>query len=316
VVSIAADGKHQDLYLQTWNLTLSKQFWSNVIDISYVGVKGTDQDTSLLNYNTGPPQQPGANVQANRPYPTFGQMRILDHHGASIYNGLNIHFEHRFTHGLNFTTSYSFSHLLDNQGGDTNGVRNETQIPTAKEWANGLTDQRHNLTIAFVWMLPKFSGGDAAARAVVNGWGINGIYQFLAGNPLWISQSVDGENNGNPFQRPDLVPGQAETVPNRTIAEWFNTNAFTPAIGHYGSTPRNPAPIVSPSNNPLTLAVNRSFPMPWEGQHLDFRVEAFNALNHPEFGPPGSVQGTSTFGVVTTTNSNNRELQLALKYFF
>lgn len=295
---------------------LPTQPLSFIIDISYVGVKGTDQDTSLLNYNTGPPQQPGANVQANRPYPSFGQMRILDHHGASIYNGLNLHFEHRFTHGLNFTTSYSFSHLLDNQGGDTNGVRNETQIPTAKEWANGLTDQRHNLTIAFVWMLPKFSVGNAAARTVVNGWGINGIYQYLSGNPQWISQSADGENSGNPFQRPDLAPGQALGVPNRSIAEWFNTNAFTTAVGHYGSAPRNPPWVVSPSNNPLTLAVNRSFPTPWEGQHLDFRVEAFNALNHPQFGPPGSVQGTGTFGVITTTNSDNRELQLALKYFF
>jgi outer membrane receptor protein involved in Fe transport len=316
VVSIPPDGKHPDLYLQTWNFTVSRQFWSNVIDISYVGVKGTHQDTSILNFNTGAPQQPGANVQAGRPYPSFGQMRVLDYHGASIYNGLNIHFEHRLTHGLDFTASYSFSHLLDNQGGDTNGVRNETQIPTAKEWANGLTDQRQNLTVAFVWMLPKFTGGNALTRGAVNGWGINGIYQFLAGNPLYVSQATDGENNGNPFQRPDLVPGQAETVPNRTIAEWFNTNAFSTAIGHYGSTPRNPAPLVSPANDPLTLAINRSFPTPFEGQHLDFRVEAFNALNTPQFGPPGSTQGTSTFGVITSTATNNRELQLALKYIF
>jgi hypothetical protein len=316
VVSIPPDGKHPDLYLQTWNFTVSKQFWSNVIDISYVGVKGTHQDTSILNFNTGAPQQPGANVQANRPYPSFGQMRVLDFHGASMYNGLNIHFEHRMSHGLDFTASYSFSHLLDNQGGDTNGNRNETQIPTAKEWANGLTDQRNNLTIAFVWQVPKLSIGNALTRAVVNGWGINSIYQFLSGTPLWISQATDGENNGNPYQRPDLVPGQALTVPHRTIAEWFNTDAFTTAIGHYGSTPRNPPALVSPSNDPLTLAINRSFPMPFEGQHLDFRVEAFNALNTPQFGPPGAVQGTGTFGVVTTTNSDNRELQLALKYIF
>ena len=57
-----------------------------------------------------------------------------------------------------------------------------------------------------------------------------------------------------------------------------------------------------------------AFPHVW--QHLDFRVEAFNALNHPQFGPPGSVQGTGTFGVVTMTNSDDRELRLALKYFF
>jgi hypothetical protein len=45
-------------------------------------------------------------------------------------------------------------------------------------------------------------------------------------------------------------------------------------------------------------------------------MEAFNALNHPQFGPPGTVQGSGTFGVVTSTRSDNRDLQLVLKYFF
>lgn len=49
------------------------------------------------------------------------------------------------------------------------------------------------------------------------------------------------------------------------------------SLSHYGSTPRKPPALVSPSNDPLTLAINRSFPMPVEGQHLDFRVEACNA---------------------------------------
>ena len=316
VVSLPPDDRHPDLYLQTYNLTLSKQFWSNVIDISYVGVKGTHQDTSIPYFNTGAPQPASGSVNANRPFPTYGNIRLLDYHGASMYNGLEVHFEHRLSHGLNFTTSYSFSHLLDNQGGDTNGVRNQNQIPTVKEWTNGLTDQRHNLTIAFVWQLPKLSGGNTVARAALNGWGINSIFQYLSGTPLWISQSADGENNGNGYQRPDLVPGQTLTVPNRSINEWFNVNAFAEADGHYGSTPRNPSALASPAVNPLTLAVNRSFAMPFEQQHLDFRVEAFNALNHPQYGAPGTVQGSGNFGVITSTSLDNRELQLALKYIF
>jgi hypothetical protein len=65
----------------------------------------------------------------------------------------------------------------------------------------------------------------------------------------------------------------------------------------------------SPSDDPLTLAVTRSFPTPFEGQHLDFRVEAFDALNHPEFAAPGSTLGGGNFGAVTTTNTDNRELR-------
>jgi hypothetical protein len=316
VASTPPDGKHPDLYLQEWNLTVSKQIWSNVIDVSYVGIKGTHQDTSIPYYNNGPPQPAGRSVNANRPFPTIGNIRMLDYHGASMYNGLEVSFQHRMTKGLELTTAYSWSHLQDNQGGDTNGVRNETQIPTSKEWASGLTDRRNSLTVAFVWELPKLSDGNRVVRAVVNGWRFSTIFQYTSGTPLFVSQSADGENNGNLFQRPDLVPGQPLSVSTRTIGAWFNTAAFTQANGHYGSTPRNPGWLVSPPHDPVILAVNRIFPMPFEGHSLDFRVEAFNALNQPQWGSPGVSQGSSTFGKISSTAIDNRELQLALKYIF
>ncbi len=314
VASLPADDRHPDLYLQTYNLTISKQFWSNVIDISYVGVKGTHQDTSDQNFNSGPPQSASGNVNANRPFNTFGNIRLIDFGGASSYNGLNVHFQHRISHNLEFTTSYSWSHLLDNQGSDINSGSSRTQIPGSKEWGSGLTDQRHNLTAAFVWQLPKLIYGAGAARAVLNGWGLNAIYQYISGSPLWITQAQDGENNGNQYQRPDLVPGQSLTLSHRTLAEWFNTSAFTEAIGHYGSAPRNP--ISGVKNDPLTLSIKRTFALPFEKQYLDFRLEAFNALNHPQFSSPGTIQGSSNFGQITSTNSDNRDLQLALKYVF
>jgi hypothetical protein len=148
----------------------------------------------------------------------------------------------------------------------------------------------------------------------VNGWGINSIYQYISGSPLWVTQSVDGENNGNQNQRPDLVPGQPLHLAHRTNAEFFNTAHFTEAIAHYGSAPRNA--VTGVKNDPITLAVKRIFPLPFEGQHLDFRFEAFNAFNHPQFAAPGVVQGSSTFGVITGTHTDNRDLQLALKYVF
>ena len=315
VTSLPADDTHRNLYVQTWNLTLSKQFGSNIVDVSYVGSKGTHQDTSIPYFNTGPPQKAGLSVNANRPFPTFGNIRMLDYHGASSYNGLNIHFQHRFSHELEFTTAYSYSHLLDNQGGDTNGSsRNQTQIPTAKEWASGLTDQRHDLSLSLLYQLPQLSGGNLMERAALNGWGVSTIFQAIAGTPVWIYQSVDGQNNGNAYQRPDLVPGQALTVPNRTIGKWFNTSAFAESVGHYGSTPRNP--LTGFPIHPLTLAVHRSFPLPFEGQRVEFRIEAFNALNNPQFAAPSGVQGTSNFGKITATTIDNRELQLALKYYF
>jgi len=56
--------------------------------------------------------------------------------------------------------------------------------------------------------------------------------------------------------------------------------------------------------------------MPWEGQRLLFRAEAFNAFNHPQFGAPNATRGSGIMGVITNTNIDNRELQLVLKYIF
>ena len=314
VVTLPVDGRHPDLYQQIWNLTISQQFGNNVLDISYVGTKGTHQDTSDKNYNSGPPQPASGSVNANRPYPTFGNIRMADFQGASNYNGLNVHFQHRISHGLELTAAYSWSHLFDNQGTDTNNGGSETQIPGSKEWSSGLTDQRHNLALSFVWELPKLTQGNHAARAVLNGWGINGIFQYFSGSPLWITQAADGENNGNQNQRPDLIPGVSLHPDHRGIAEWFNTAAFATAVEHYGSAPRTS--VTSIANEPLTLSVKRLFALPLEHQFLDFRVEAFNALNHPQFSAPGTTQGSGNFGVITSTNSDNRDLQIALKYLF
>jgi hypothetical protein len=105
------------------------------------------------------------------------------------------------------------------------------------------------------------------------------------------------------------------TVANRTISKWFNTAAFTEAVGHYGSTPRNPGPT-APTMSPLALAIVRSIPIPLREQRVELRLETFNVLNHPQFNAPGGAQGSSTFGVIQSTISDNRELQVAFKYYF
>ena len=321
IVSLPPGRKHPDLYAQTWNLTGSKQFKSNVIDLSYVGVIGRKEDTSLLNWNVGPPQDvnnPNAkSVQANRPNPQFAQMRVTDTNGASIYEGFLAHFEHRQTHGLTLTASYALSSYRDDIGGGTNQQRSQTQIATAKVWANGLNAQKNNLTLAVIYNIPQLKQGNLIARHLVNGWGVDAIFQYYSGSPQFIHQGADGQDNGNNFQYPDLVPNQANGVPNRSIKEWFNTKRFTKAVGHYGNTPRNPDWITSPANEPFQLEVARTFAMPFaEQQKLSLQIQAFNVLNHPQFGAPNSNATSGSFGKIQSTNLDNRELQLVAKYFF
>ena len=155
------------------------------------------------------------------------------------------------------------------------------------------------------------------ARNLLNGWAVAGIFQYYSGSPQFVSQSDDGQNNGNNFEYPDLVAGQPNGVPNRSINEWFNTARFTEAIGHYGNAPRNPSWVVAPSNNPLGLELKRIFAMPFaESQKLSLQVQAFNAFNHPQFGAPNANQSSSSFGTITSTTLDNREFQFVAKYFF
>src|SRR6185437_11495445 len=110
-------------------------------------------------------------------------------------------------------------------GADINGGGSSAQMPFGREWATASTDQRHSLTLAVVYTLPKLTTGNAVARAIVNGWGFNSIFQYISGTHLNVTQSQDGENNANGAERPDLVSGQSINLPDRTILKWFNTAA-------------------------------------------------------------------------------------------
>jgi outer membrane receptor protein involved in Fe transport len=315
-VTLPADRKRPDLYLQTYNLTVSKQFGSNVLDVSYVGVNGTHIDSSIKNFNSPAPGDVNSPVQGRRPYPTFARIRYQDFDGASNYNGLQVHFEHRLTKQLSFTAAYTLAHELDNQAFDTNGGGCGCQNPrNPHEWASGTTDQRHNLTMGYVWRLPSFAKDGTAAKLLANGWALNGLVQLASGNPYDILQSSDGQNTDNQWERPDRVVGSKLSVAHRSIDNWFNTNAFTLSTLHFGTSTRNP--LVSPATDVVNLAAMKNFAMPFNEAHqLQVRFEAFNALNTPQWSTPDNYLGDGTFGQITSTRLNNRELQLAIKYLF
>lgn len=313
-VTLTPDRKHPDLYLQTWNLTVSKQFGANVLDVGYVGVVGRNIDSSIKNWNS-PPPGPG-DIQSRRPFPTYARIRYPDYKGASSYNAMQIHFEHRLTHQLSFTAAYTLSHQLDNQANDSQNGGCGCQDPrNPHEWANGVADQRNDLAIGYVWQIPSLRSDQKLVKSLTSGWGFSGLMLFASGSPFDVEESIDSQNTDGIWERPTLVPGQKLTVPHRSTAAWFNVNAFTPSTYVYGNSPRNP--LNAAATKEVTLSLMRNFKM-WyaESQRLEMRFEAFNALNTPQFAAPDANLGDGTFGQVTSTRINNRELQLAAKYFF
>jgi hypothetical protein len=185
----------------------------------------------------------------------------------------------------------------------------------AAERASGVYDQRHNLVIGYVWQIPLARNWTGVPGAIVRGWSFEGIITLASGSPFDILESFDSQNNDGIWERPNLVPGQQLSVHNQGPANWFNTSAFTPSILMYGNSPRNP--LVGPGTHAFDLTLMKQFHMPYNENHsLEFRAEAFNAFNTPQYSNPDANLGDTAFGQVTSTKLDNREMQLALKYIF
>jgi hypothetical protein len=99
----------------------------------------------------------------------------------------------------------------------------------------------------------------------------------------------------------------------RTLSRWFNTAGFSRATMTYGNSPRNP--VVGPGLEVVDLSLAKSF-RAQNGQQLQFRWKAFNAVNTPQWGNPNGTLGNSNFGIISSTRQNNREMQISLKYTF
>ena len=165
--------------------------------------------------------------------------------------------------------------------------------------------------------------------AVLGGWAINGIIELQSGLPVTVMQTGDSQNTGSSSSpRPNVVTGQRvdRAMPGRTLAHWFNTAAFVrsicngcPGPGLYvpplGYGNAGVALFDAPAQKTWDFALFKDFRIR-EGHRLQFRWEAFNFTNTPQFSAPSASLGDSNFGRITSTILNNREMQLALKYYF
>jgi outer membrane receptor protein involved in Fe transport len=319
VTSAEVDRNHRDGYYQNWNVAVGYELSrAAVVEVRYVGSKGSNLDTSLTNFNSPDPDPNAGSVplQSRRPYPAFGRIRMWMTDGESDYQSFQSEFKHRGPWGLDLTIAYTLSELNDNQQGGLNASRGRRQNPRSLEgeYAPSADDQRHRLAIGYVWDIPFGANLTGLAGALVKGWQLSGLGIFNSGSPLFINQDGDPLNVDSEEIRPNLVSGQDPTLPRdeRTLTRWFNTAAFSRATVTYGNSPRNP--VVGPGRKVFDLSVAKSFPVK-NGQEIEFRVEAYNAFNWVNWGNPNGTLGNSNFGIISSAAAA-REMQLSLKYLF
>jgi len=266
----------------------------------------------------------------------------------SIYHALQLRAEKDFTHGLQFLVTYAWSKSIDNAsasddsfvflgGGTIDGSTLNVQNPfnLRAERAISVFNIPQVLQFSYVYQFPlgrgKQFGHDMnpILDAIIGGWQTNGIVRVNDGRPI-IPLLVNG---GTPIptynQRPSLTGrlGRASGPPEQSVinGSFTGTSYFadpnalsTPAPFTFGTAPRTIGTALQPGAENLDLSVFKEFSLSkiHEGMHGEFRAEAFNAFNHPQFQGPDGTVGASTFGFITSTVNNPREMQFALKIYF
>lgn len=237
--------------------------------------------------------------QLVRPYPHFTGLSILNESNAkSRYDALQVKVNKRFSGGLSFQTSYAFAKQIDQVG-----YLNPQDTKVYKRLAS--FDVPNRFVASGVYELPVGRGRKYAAAAgglwgkLLEGYQLNVIYTAQGGIPLDISGA-------------ESLGRSALLKSGRTVNRWFDTTAFRQRETlEYVGLSRLPD-VRSPGKNNWDVSIYKNTGIT-EKLKLQFRAEAFNTLNHPEYSSPGTSFGSANFGVITSTNTFARQLQFGLK---
>lgn len=328
--------------MQQWHLGVEYQLPSQtVLQIAYAGSHGL----RLYGFYNGnqalPSTNPNAPLAPRRPFPAVdGTIDTFRSNTISNYDALQVHVEKRFSHGLQFEASYTYSHALDDAssaslGSLSNGDFRDQRYP-GMEYGNGDVDVRQHAVVAYAYQLPFGRGQAYAGNAtgflnqLVGGWQLSGIVSVSTGNWFTVSDPLVNSSNtdcggtvafncaranviGNPNSKPCLA------------GTFYNTCAFTSDLvqGTFGDGGRNI--VLGPGYQDWDLSILKTFPVR-EQMRFEFRTDIFNIWNHTNFltGPTGAdgqfepvavELGTAQMGFPQAAR-DPREIQFALKFLF
>jgi hypothetical protein len=332
-------------YTERWSFGFQRELSNKVmIDGSYVG----SQSHKLATFADVNPRR----LDGNRDHREFGQRDIRTSQGNSSYHSMQWRLDRRFSRGFHLTASYTWSRSLDSTSegigtlGTQDSMGNRLSIPAADgglrlDRGPSIYDRTHRFTVLHLWEVPGPVRG--FWKHVLGGWSVTGIASFQSGAPftVWNGSGIaDRNNDGLINDRPDIgnprAPLNSRAVlmaacPTGYVNPDTNT-CVSPGDVHWvqgtglpnGSTVGRNTLLAGAINN-FDLALFKSFRFA-ETKRLEFRWEAFNALNHPQFtqipekmvvGTPGPQAGSpSRFLNRDFTDSGIRSMWLQLKLVF
>ncbi len=321
-----------------WNVTYEREmFWKSLVSVGYVARRGVHlQREADINQPTTAvvAANPGVNINALRPYKGFGSIRQTDNVANSIYNSLQISWNRRYSGGLQFGASYTLSKSMDNGSNQRDVVPNTYDVSSL--WGPSEFDARHILVFNYLYDLPFFKNHSTLSGKLLGGWQISGVTQFQTGLPCSVAGPSDYAGVGLDSNFGCGQNGQYWVVSGTpkiigtfgANGQWFDTSVFTkPPAGTF-NTQRVRDLIYQPGYQNWNLGLFKTFPIT-EKTGLQFRAEAYNFINHPNWCGGSGCSGTtniglnptsSTFGKVLTkgggVGGGERNLQLSLRLYF
>lgn len=352
-------------YAQDWNLNVQHSFGTDwLVEIGYVGTAGVKLPRFIEGNpaiyipgtdSSGNPLSTEANVNQRRlysgctiaqpnncVYASVGEIASL---ANSSYNALEASLRKRFSHGLSFLASYTYSHSIDDvssfnitgsasqpDAGENDLAQNPFDL--GAERGRSMFDARHRMVLSYQWSVPYWRQASTWYQHAFGNWQFNGIVTAMSGTPFTVLNSNDvslqgsaPEISGFSSNRPDVVsdpfkPGPVAANPGctnyptqtRTPAAWFNPCAFMqPATGTFGDEGRNA--IQGPGYFDWDFSMVKNIQVT-EGKQLQFRAELFNLLNHTNLRLPESDIQSPNLGRIQKDTGQPRVIQLALKFLF
>jgi hypothetical protein len=313
-----------------FNLTLERELAKDLaFEVGYVGSLGRhlgrryniNQSFSVRNAN-------GTFSNVNPFAAQFGSatLQYQEQSASSSYHALQSSLRRRLTGGLTMLVSYTFSRAIDNASSTNNSSTGTQKFPQniynfAAEKSLADFHRKHQFTASFNYSLPFghgqafFSDARGLKQILLGDYQINGIVSLLSGRPF--TPQFNAPDVGQ--QRPDLIGNPYQNIPAGLL---FNPAAFrdpsdvidpNDPLNLFGNAGRNV--LIGPGFQNFNLSVLKNIRLK-EDVRLQFRAEAFNVLNHPNFQVPVFFLDRADVGRVTSTSNEGRELQFAIKLLF
>jgi hypothetical protein len=245
--------------------------------------------------------------------------------GNSNYNSLQTTFQRRLG-SYQFSGAWTWAHSIDDTSGESSNSPIQNSFNLAAQRGSSTFDVRHKVTFSGTYEFPFGHGRRFLAHVpkpvdwIAGGWQLNHIVTLQTGLPFTPVMQTSNLNTGSGSQFPNRIASGELPSSQRSIDKWFDPSAFIgPPLYTFGNSGRNI--LRGPGTKQLDLSLFKQFTF-MEKRRVEFRAEAFNAMNTPQFNNPNASIGFSGVAKITSAGSptvyqrTSRQIQLALKVYF